>query len=62
MRIEQIQTFLADRFFFVRLTTDDDTQGTGERTFWSFPRAAELVVNSCFDMLLGHDPMIIEHI
>ena len=35
--MEQIETFLADRFFFLRLTTDDDKQGKGERTFWSFP-------------------------
>ncbi|MDP6451966.1 MAG: mandelate racemase/muconate lactonizing enzyme family protein [SAR202 cluster bacterium] len=62
MKIEQIETFVADRFFFVRLTTDDGTQGIGEGTFWSFPRAAESVVNSYSDMLLGQDPMRIEHI
>ena len=59
MRIEQIETFVADRFFFLRLTTDD-AQGVGEGTFWSFPRAAGSVVNSYSDMLLGHDPMRIE--
>ena len=60
MRIEQIETFVADRFFFLRLATDDDAQGVGEGTFWSFPRAAGSVVNSYSDMLLGHDPMRIE--
>lgn len=62
MKIENIETFVLDPFFFVRITTDNGIQGIGEGTFWSFPRATESVVSSYSTILLGLDPMRIEHI
>lgn len=61
MHIEKIETFIADTFLFVRITTDNGIQGIGESTFWSFPYAAEAVVNSFKEDLTGQDPLRIEH-
>jgi galactonate dehydratase len=63
MKIENIETFIADRFLIVRITTDNGIQGIGEGTFWSFPQASESIVHALKDaLLIGADPLRIEHI
>jgi galactonate dehydratase len=62
MRIERVETFIADTFLFVRITADDGTQGIGESTFWCFPYATEAIVNSFGKDLIGQDPLRIEHL
>ena len=61
MRIEKFETFVVDTFLFVRITTDDGTQGIGESTFWSFPFASEAIIKAFEADLTGQDPLRIEH-
>jgi len=62
MRIEKIESFIADTFVFVRVTADDGTQGIGESTYWCFPLASEEVIKSFANDLIGQDPRRIEHL
>lgn len=61
MVIEKFETFIADTFLLVGITTDDGTQGIGESTFWSFPHAAAEIVRAFEGFLAGQDPLRIEH-
>ena len=62
MKIEQVETFLVDRFLVVRVTTDDGTQGIGESCYWAYPRAAEETIKSLGEAIMGMDPGDTEHI
>ncbi len=61
MKIESVETFIATNWMMVRLTTDSGIQGIGESTFFGWPRAAEDVVLSFRNYLIGADPMRVEH-
>ena len=56
MKIQNIETFLVERFVIVRITTDTGIQGIGEATFWAIPKASEAAVNAFKDDLIGMDP------
>ena len=62
MKIEQIETFLVDRFLVIRVTTDDGTQGIGESCYWAYPRAAEATVHALGEAIQGMDAADTEHI
>ncbi len=62
MKIEQIETFLVDRFLVVRITTDDGTQGIGESCYWAYPRAAEETVKALGEAIIGMNAADTEHI
>ena len=62
MKIEQIETFLVDRFLVIRVTTDDGTQGIGESCYWAYPRAAEETVKILGEAIIGMDPGDTEHL
>lgn len=60
MRIETLETFIAENWMFVRLTTDNGLQGVGESTFFGWPQAAESVARSFAEYLIGQDPLPVE--
>ncbi len=62
MKIEQIETFLVDRFLVVRVTADNGVSGVGESCYWAYPRAAQETVNILGDAIIGMDPADNEHI
>lgn len=62
MRIENVETVIADSFLFVRLTADDGTRGIGESTFWGFPQASQAIIQALAGDLVGQDPLRIEHL
>ena len=62
MKIEQVETFLVNRFLVVRITTDDGTQGIGESCYWAYPKAAEETVKTLGEAIIGMDPADTEHI
>lgn len=61
MRIENIESLLVDRYFFVRITTEDGTVGIGEGGAWGFPEATAGAVERFKTYLVGQDPLRIEH-
>jgi galactonate dehydratase len=61
MRIESVESLLIDRYFFVRITTEDGTVGIGEGGAWGFQEATAGAVIRFRDYLLGKDPLQIEH-
>lgn len=62
MKIEQIETFLVDRFLVVQITADDGTVGAGEACYWAYPRAAQETIRTLSDAIVGMDPGDTEHI
>lgn len=60
MRIESIETFLADRWLFVRIGTDKGIHGVGESTFFGWPAAAREIARSFGEHLVGKDPRDVE--
>lgn len=61
MRIEAVETLRADRWGYIRITTDTGITGVGEVGVWAFPDAAASVVSTLTPYLLGKDPLAIEH-
>ncbi len=61
MKIENMETFIAVNWLFVRITTDDGIQGVGESTFFGWPLAAEAVARSFEGYLIGKTPLSVEH-
>lgn len=62
MQIEKVETFLVSGFLIVRITTNTGIQGIGECCFWGFPRAAEEIIESFTEDLVGMNPSDTEHI
>ncbi len=60
MKIEQVETFVAHNWMFVRITTDNGITGVGESTFFGFPDATALVAQAFGKRLIGEDPSRIE--
>ena len=61
MKIERIETFLLERWFLVRVHTDQGISGVGEGGLNGFPHAVQAVVDSFQHYLVGKDPLLIEH-
>jgi len=57
VRIENVETFIAHNWMFVRITTDNGLQGVGESTFFSHPDAAAAIATSFGEQLIGEDPL-----
>lgn len=60
MRIEKLETFIAENWMFVRITTDSGLQGAGESTFFGWPQATEQIAKSFGEYLIGQDPLPVE--
>ena len=61
MKITEVKPMLANRFLFVKITTDEGIVGMGESGAWAFQDAAKEAINTFALYLVGKDPMTIEH-
>src|SRR5262245_26467007 len=61
MKIESVESVLAGRWHFVRITTDSGIVGVGESGIWGYPEASERIVDVWAGYLVGKDPLRIEH-
>src|SRR5215212_8141027 len=61
MKIESVESVLAGRWHFVRITTDSGIVGVGESGIWGYPEASERIVDTWRSYLVGQDPLRIEH-
>lgn len=61
MQIEDVETFVAHNWLIVRIRTDTGLEGVGESTFFGWPHASEVIVQSFARRLLGQDPLRVEH-
>jgi galactonate dehydratase len=57
VQIENVETFIAHDWMFVRITTDNGLQGVGESTFFRHPDAAAAIAASFGEQLIGEDPL-----
>ena len=66
MKIERIQTFLANtggrNYCFVKVLTDDGLHGIGEAYSVGPDRATEATIHDFEEWLVGQDPLRIEHL
>ncbi|MFW6175138.1 MAG: mandelate racemase/muconate lactonizing enzyme family protein [Chloroflexota bacterium] len=62
MQIDNLETFIAHNWMFVRISTDTGLQGVGESTFFGWPGAAREVAESFRDYLVGKDPLDVERL
>ena len=63
MKITQLETFhIAPRWLFLKVTTDEGIAGWGEPVLEGSARAVEAAVHGFEHVLLGQDPMRIEHL
>jgi len=61
VQIEKVESILAGRWHFVRITTDNGLVGVGESGIWGYPEASERIVDAWKAYLIGKDPLRIEH-
>ena len=61
IQIDQVDTFIAGTWLFVRIVTDTGLVGVGESTFFGWPAASRAVVESFRGYLVGKDPLAVEH-
>jgi galactonate dehydratase len=61
MKIERVESLLAGRWHFVRITTDSGIVGVGESGIWGYPEASERIVDVWKSYLIGQNPLRIEH-
>src|SRR5262245_35063864 len=61
VKIEAVESILAGRWHFVRITTDSGIVGVGESGIWGYPEASERIVDVWSSYLVGQDPLRIEH-
>lgn len=61
MKIERVESILAGRWHFVKITADNGVYGVGESGIWGYPEASERIVDVWSQYLVGKDPLLIEH-
>jgi len=61
MKIEAVQTFLAQDWLLVKVSTDTGLSGIGQATFWGQPNATKAVVEEFSQYLKGKDPLTIDY-
>jgi galactonate dehydratase len=60
VKIEAVDSFLAHTYLLVRVRTDNGIVGWGQTAYFSYPEAAQRVVDRYRDHLIGQDPLPIE--
>lgn len=60
MKIEAVDTFLAHTYLVVRVRAESGVSGWGQSAYFSFPEAAQRVVERYARYLVGKDPLQIE--
>jgi len=61
VRIEQVKSFLVDRFLLVRVYTDEGIIGNGEAGLWAHHETVHRAIEELADYYVGTDPRLIEH-
>ena len=61
MEITDVEPLMVDRYFFVRIHTDEGITGVGESGTWQFLEASQQAVETFKRYLIGEDPLRIEH-
>lgn len=61
MKITDVKIIQANRFLYVRVSTDGGITGIGESGTWGFLDASAEAVNTFKKYLIGKDPLQIEH-
>lgn len=61
MKIVAIEPLLVDKYFYIRVTTDNGLTGVGESGAWGFPEASAGAVEVFREYLLGKDPLRVEY-
>jgi galactonate dehydratase len=61
MKIKNVETIFADRFMFVKVTTDTGLTGIGESGTWAHLEASGKAVETFARYLVGQDPLRIEY-
>ena len=62
MKITDVRSLLIDQYMFVEVDTDEGITGLGESGAWGFLEASAACVESFKRILIGEDPMRIEHL
>ena len=62
MKITDVRSLLIDQYMFVEVDTDEGITGLGESGAWGFLEASAACVDSFKRILIGEDPMRIEHL
>ncbi len=57
MKIKNVETIFADRFMFVKVTTDTGLTGLGESGTWAHLEASGKAVETFARYLVGQDPL-----
>lgn len=61
MKITEVKTIMANRFLFVKISTDEGIVGYGESGAWAFQDSVKEAVATFAMYLEGKDPLQIEH-
>lgn len=61
MKITQVEILPANRFLYVRVTTDEGISGIGESGAWGFLDASAEAMQTFKQYLIGKNPLHIEH-
>lgn len=57
MKIERVETLVAEKWMFVEVSSDTGLRGHGEGGLWVMPRVAEAAVQAISPAILGKDPL-----
>jgi galactonate dehydratase len=57
VKIERIETLVAEKWMFVEVVTDTGLRGHGEGGLWVMPRVAEAAVQAVSAAIIGKDPL-----
>ena len=58
VKIEAIQSFIANGKHFVAIHADDGTVGAGQSGCWAYPVAVDAVIKTFARYLIGKDPIL----
>jgi galactonate dehydratase len=61
MKIVAVETLLYFQWLVVKVRTDTGITGIGQTAYWGWPSAVAPIIGSFRDLLLGEDPLRVEH-
>jgi galactonate dehydratase len=61
VKITKVEPLLVDRFWLVRIETDDGISGIGEAGVWGQLEASATAISKYAEYMIGNDPRQIEH-
>jgi galactonate dehydratase len=62
MQIAAVESLLVAGGHYVRITTDSGLVGVGQSAAWAYPAAVDQVIQAFRRVLIGQDPLRIEHL